>query len=122
MCAASYEARRFGVRSAMPAVTAERLCLDAVFVPPNFTRYKAALLAIREISERHTDAIEPLPLDEAYLDVTEYKTGLGTANLVAKTICQQIREELNLTASAGLHRTSSWRRSPLTGESQMVCS
>ena len=102
VCAASYEARRFGVRSAMPAVTAERLCPDAVFVPPDFTRYKAASLAIREIFERHTDAIEPLSLDEAYLDVTENKTGLVTATLVAKTIRQQIREELNLTASAGV--------------------
>ena len=76
VCAASYEARRFGVRSAMPAVTAERLCPEAVFVPPDFTRYKAVSQAVREIFQRHTDAIEPLSLDEAYLDVTENKTGL----------------------------------------------
>ena len=67
VCAASYEARRFGVRSAMPAVTAERLCPSAIFVPPDFTRYKAVSLAIRAILARHTDAIEPLSLDEAYL-------------------------------------------------------
>lgn len=102
VCAASYEARRFGIRSAMPAITAERLCPDAVFVPPDFTRYKAASQAAREIFQRHTDAIEPLSLDEAYLDVTENKTGLSTATLVARTIRSQIREELNLTASAGV--------------------
>jgi DNA polymerase-4 len=102
VCAASYEARRFGVRSAMPAVTAERLCSEAVFVPPDFTRYKAVSQAVREIFQRHTDAIEPLSLDEAYLDVTENKTGLQTATVVAKTIRQQIWEELNLTASAGI--------------------
>jgi DNA polymerase-4 len=102
VCAASYEARRYGVRSAMPAVHAERLCPGAIFVPPDFTRYKAASLAIREIFQRHTDLIEPLSLDEAYLDVTTNKTGLPTATLVAKTIRRQIREELNLTASAGV--------------------
>ena len=102
VCAASYEARKFGVRSAMPTVTAERLCPKAIFIPPDFTRYTAASKAAREIFQRHTDAIEPLSLDEAYLDVTENKTGLPTATLVAKTIRQQIREELNLTASAGV--------------------
>ena len=102
VCAASYEARRYGVRSAMPAVSAERLCPEAIFIPPDFTRYKAVSQAVREIFQRHTDAIEPLSLDEAYLDVTENKLGLPTATLVAKTIRQQIREELNLTASAGV--------------------
>jgi DNA polymerase IV len=102
VCAASYEARRFGVRSAMPAVTAERLCPEAVFLPPDFVRYKAVSHAVRDIFARHTDAIEPLSLDEAYLDVTVNKTGLPTATLVAKTIRQQIRDELNLTASAGV--------------------
>jgi DNA polymerase IV len=102
VCAASYEARTYGVRSAMPALTAERLCPQAVFVPPDFTRYKAVSQAVREIFQRHTDLIEPLSLDEAYLDVTENKTGLPTATLVAKTIRRQIREELNLTASAGV--------------------
>jgi len=102
VCAASYEARRFGVRSAMPALTAERLCPEAIFIPPDFLRYKEASRAIREIFERHTDLIEPLSLDEAYLDVTVNKTGLPTATLVAKTIRQQIRAELNLVASAGV--------------------
>jgi DNA polymerase-4 len=102
VCAASYEARRFGVRSAMPAVTAERLCPQAVFVPPDFVRYKAVSRAVREIFTRHTDRIEPLSLDEAYLDVTENKTGLPTATRVAKAIRRQIREELSLTASAGV--------------------
>ena len=102
VCAASYEARRFGVRSAMPAVSAERLCPEAIFVPPDFVRYKAVSEAVREIFQRHTDAIEPLSLDEAYLDVTGNKTGLPTATAVAKTIRQQIHEELNLTASAGV--------------------
>jgi DNA polymerase-4 len=102
VCAASYEARRFGVRSAMPAVTAERLCPDAVFVPPDFVRYKAVSRAVRAIFERHTDLIEPLSLDEAYLDVTQNKTGLPTATCVAKTIREQIREELQLNASAGV--------------------
>jgi DNA polymerase IV len=102
VCAASYEARRFGVRSAMPAVRAEGLCPEAVFVPPDFTRYKAVSRAVREIFERYTDLIEPLSLDEAYLDVTENKLGLATATRVAKSIRQEIREELNLTASAGV--------------------
>jgi impB/mucB/samB family len=98
VCTASYEARIFGVRSAMPAITAERLCPEAIFVPPDFTRYKAVSLAVRAIFQRHTDIIEPLSLDEAYLDVTENKTGLPTATRVAKMIRQEIREELNLTA------------------------
>src|SRR5277367_5738802 len=102
VCAASYEARRFGVRSAMPAIHAERLCPEAIFIPPDFPRYKAVSQAVREILKRHTDLIEPLSLDEAYLDVTENKTGLPTATWVAKTIRQQIREELHLTASAGV--------------------
>ena len=102
VCAASYEARRFGVRSAMPAARAERLCPDAVFVPPDFPRYRAVSFATREIFKRHTDRVEPLSLDEAYLDVTENKTGLPTATRVARTIREQIREELNLTASAGV--------------------
>lgn len=102
VCAASYEARKFGVRSAMPAIRAERLCPDAIFVPPDFVRYKAASRAAREIFLRHTDLIEPLSLDEAYLDVTENKTALPTATRVARTIRDQIREELHLTASAGV--------------------
>src|ERR1700686_4482035 len=102
VCAASYEARKFGVRSAMPAVRAERLCPNAVFLPPDFTRYRAVSRQVREILRRHTDLIEPLSLDEAYLDVSENKTGLLTATLVARTIRVQIRTELQLTASAGV--------------------
>ena len=102
VCAASYEARRFGIRSAMPAITAERLCPDAIFLPPDFPRYSAVSRAVREIFSRHTDLVEPLSLDEAYLDVTENKTQLPTATRVASTIRAQIREELYLTASAGV--------------------
>jgi DNA polymerase-4 len=102
VCAASYEARAFGVRSAMPSKRAERLCPDAVFIAPDFTRYRAVSRDVREIFKRHTDLIEPLSLDEAYLDVTTNKTGLPTATLVARTIREQIRKELNLTASAGV--------------------
>ena len=102
VCAASYEARQFGVRSAMPAVRAERLCPNATFLPPDFPRYRAVSRQVREILLRHTDLTEPLSLDEAYLDVSENKTGLPTATQVARTIRQQIRVELNLTASAGV--------------------
>jgi DNA polymerase IV len=102
VCAASYEARRYGVRSAMPAVRAQRLCPEAIFIAPDFVRYKAVSSAVRQIFQRHTDLIEPLSLDEAYLDVTENKLGLPTATRVAKMIREQIREELNLTASAGV--------------------
>src|SRR5437016_865500 len=102
VCAASYEARAFGVRSAMPTVRAERLCPDAVFVAPDFTRYRAVSRDVREIFKHHTDLIEPLSLDEAYLDVTENKRDLRTATLVARTIREEIRQELNLTASAGV--------------------
>ncbi len=102
VCAASYEARRFGVRSAMPAIRAERLCPQAVFVPPDFPRYREVSRQAREVFRRYTDLIEPLSLDEAYLDVTENKCGLPTATRVAKAIRQQIRNELHLTASAGV--------------------
>jgi DNA polymerase-4 len=102
VCAASYEARRYGIRSALPALTAERLCPEAIFIKPDFTRYKAVSLAVRAIFERHTALIEPLSLDEAYLDVTENLTHLPTATRVAICIREQIRDELNLTASAGV--------------------
>src|SRR3954470_14832111 len=78
VCAASYEARKFGIRSAMPAITAERLCPSAVFIPPDFTRYRAVSQACRAIFGRYTDRIEPLSLDEAYLDVSG-KGGLAVA-------------------------------------------
>jgi DNA polymerase-4 len=102
VCAASYEARRFGIRSAMPAIRAERLCPDAIFIAPDFTRYRDVSRMVRGIFKRHTDLVEPLSLDEAYLDVTENKTGLPTATRVASAIREQIRKELNLTASAGV--------------------
>jgi DNA polymerase-4 len=102
VCAASYEARKFGVRSAMPAVRAERLCPNAVFLSPDFPRYRTVSRQVRDIFHRHTDLFEPLSLDEAYLDVTENKTGLPTATQVARTIREQIRTELQLTASAGV--------------------
>jgi DNA polymerase-4 len=102
VCAASYEARRFGVRSAMPAIRAERLCPEAIFIPPDFIRYRAVSRLVREIFKQHTDLVEPLSLDEAYLDVTENKTGLSTATRVARAIREQIRQELHLTASAGV--------------------
>ena len=102
VCAASYEARKFGVRSAMPARRAERLCPNAIFLPPDFPRYRAVSRQTREIFKRHTDLVEPLSLDEAYLDVSMNKTGLPTATQVARTIRDQIRLELNLTASAGV--------------------
>src|SRR5215510_5223627 len=102
VCAASYEARRFGVRSAMSAARARQLCPSAVFLPPDFPRYRDVSRQAREIFKRHTDLIEPLSLDEAYLDVSENKTGLPTATQVARTIREQIRSELSLTASAGV--------------------
>lgn len=102
VCAASYEARRYGVRSAMPAVRAERLCPDAVFVPPDFVRYRAVSRAVREILARHSERIEPLSLDEAYVDVSTNKLGLATATEVAQAMRAAIREELQLTASAGV--------------------
>jgi len=102
VCAASYEARPFGVRSAMPAVRAERLCPQAIFVPPDFSRYKAVSRQIREIFARHTDLVEPLSLDEAYLDVTTTKSGLGSATATAEAIRSAIRAETGLTASAGV--------------------
>ncbi len=102
VCAASYEARVFGVRSAMPAVRAERLCPQAVFVPPDFVRYKAVSSHIREIFARHTDLIEPLSLDEAYLDVTATRTGLPSATATAQAIRAAIFAETSLTASAGV--------------------
>ncbi|MCX7061039.1 MAG: DNA polymerase IV [Gammaproteobacteria bacterium] len=102
VCAASYEARTFGIRSAMPALRAERLCPDAVFVPPDFVRYRAVSRATREIFARHTALIEPLSLDEAYLDVTVNHSGLPSATAVATAIRNAIRDELNLTASAGI--------------------
>lgn len=102
VAAASYEARAFGVRSAMPSVSAQRRCPDLVFVRPRFDVYRAVSMQIRAIFARFTDLIEPLSLDEAYLDVTRNKQGMAVATEVARLIRAQIREETGLTASAGI--------------------
>lgn len=102
VAAASYEAREFGVRSAMPSVTALRRCPDLIFVPPRFEQYRMVSRQIHEIFSRYTHAIEPLSLDEAYLDVTENLPGIPTATEVAMRIRAEIREETGLTASAGI--------------------
>lgn len=99
---ASYEARRFGVRSAMPGGRAARLCPELVFVPPRFEIYKAVSRQIRDIFQRHATLVEPLALDEAYLDVTEPANGPAPAMAIARLIKEQIREETGLTASAGV--------------------
>lgn len=98
----SYEARKFGIHSAMPSKTAQRLCPDAVFIYPRFDVYRAVSRQIHVIFHRYTDVIEPLSLDEAYLDVTCDKQGIGYAMDIAGKIKQTIKEELNLTASAGV--------------------
>lgn len=100
--AASYEARRFGVRSAMPSATARRLCPNLVFVRPRFEAYKAVSAEIRTVFEEHTPTIEPVALDEAYLDVTENLKALPTATEVAKDIRATILERTGLIASAGV--------------------
>jgi DNA polymerase-4 len=102
VAAASYEARKFGVRSAMPSVTAKRKCPDLVFVKPRFDAYREVSNQIRSIFADYTDLIEPLSLDEAYLDVTEDRRGLGSAKAIAEDIRRRIREETRLTASAGV--------------------
>lgn len=99
---ASYEARAFGVRSAMPSKKAQQLCPYAIFVYPRFDVYKQVSRQIREIFSRYTDLIEPLSLDEAYLDVTEDKLNIGSAITIAEEIKKAIKDELNLTASAGV--------------------
>lgn len=100
--AASYEARKFGVRSAMSGVQAKRNCPDLLFVPPRFDRYKEISKQIRKIFYDYTDLVEPLSLDEAYLDVTQNKKGNPSATLIAQEIRQRIFEEVGLTASAGI--------------------
>ncbi len=102
VCAASYEARRFGVHSAMAAITAARQCPQAIFVAPDFTRYREVSRQVRAIFLRHTALVEPLSLDEAYLDVTAELTGLATATETARVLRCEIREETALTASAGV--------------------
>jgi DNA polymerase-4 len=102
VAAASYEARRFGVRSALPSVTAMRLCPDLVFVAPRFGVYREVSRQIHEVFGRFTDLIQPLSLDEAYLDVTANKQGIPTAWITAKQIRAAILDETGLTASAGI--------------------
>jgi DNA polymerase IV len=102
VAAASYEARKFGVRSAMPSRQALQLCPDLIFVYPRFSAYKEVSNQTRRIFHRYTDLIEPLSLDEAYLDVTTDKQGIGSAIEIAKLIRQSIKDELKLTASAGI--------------------
>lgn len=99
---ASYEARKYGVRSAMPSRQAQQLCPHAIFIRPRFPAYREASQKIREIFSRYTDLIEPLSLDEAYLDVTSDKQNIGSAIEIAKLIKQAIKDELQLTASAGI--------------------
>ncbi|MCU7615334.1 DNA polymerase IV [Chryseobacterium sp. GMJ5] len=102
VAAASYEARKFGVRSAMPSKTAREKCPHLIFVSPRFARYKEISRKIREIFYEYTDLVEPLSLDEAYLDVTENKKQIESANQIAKEIRQKIFEQTGLTASAGI--------------------
>jgi len=102
VAAASYEARKFGVHSAMPSITAKRKCPDLIFVKPRFDAYKAISLQIREIFAGYTPIIEPLSLDEAYLDVTENIKGIPSATQIAEEIRARIRAETELTASAGV--------------------
>src|SRR5438874_10808873 len=102
VAAASYEARQFGVRSAMPSVIAKRKCPDLIFMKPRFEVYKAVSLQIREIFAEYTPVIEPLSLDEAYLDVTENLKGIVSATWIAEEIRARIRAETELTASAGV--------------------
>jgi DNA polymerase IV len=102
VAAASYEARKFGVRSAMPSISAKRKCADLIFVKPRFDAYRAVSLQIRDIFAQYTPLVEPLSLDEAYLDVTENLKGIASATEIAKEIRAKIRAETSLTASAGV--------------------
>ena len=102
LCTANYEARKFGVRAAMPSSQAVRLCPDLVLIPPHFDLYKQESKKVRRIFERFTDWIEPLSLDEAYLDVTDSKHFDGSATLIAREIKKLIQDEIKLTASAGV--------------------
>ncbi|MBA3326114.1 MAG: DNA polymerase IV, partial [Rhodobacteraceae bacterium] len=102
VAAASYEARKYGVRSAMPSVTAKRRCPDIVFVKPRFDAYREVSSQIRSIFADYSDLVEPLSLDEAYLDVTDDRLGLGSARAIAEDIRRRIAGETKLTASAGV--------------------
>ena len=100
--AASYEARKFGIRSAMPSVKAARLCPDVIFVPGNMELYRSVSAQIHRIFHEYTDLVEPLALDEAFLDVTENKPGILLAVDIAREIKRKVRERLSLVASAGV--------------------
>jgi DNA polymerase-4 len=102
VAAASYEARKFGIRSAMPSISARRQCPDLIFVKPRFDVYREVSLQIRAIFAEYTEVIEPLSLDEAYLDVTENLKGIPIATQIAAEIRAKIRAETGLTASAGI--------------------
>jgi DNA polymerase-4 len=102
VAAASYEARKFGVRSAMPSVIARRLCPELIFVKHNFSRYTEVSGMIHEIFREFTDLIEPLSIDEAFLDVTKDKKNIGSATVIAGKIRNEIKEKTGLTASAGI--------------------
>lgn len=102
ICAASYPARKFGLRSAMPVSQAKKICPQVVIIPPHFDEYRAISQQIHQIFKRYTDKIEPIALDEAYLDVTQNKQNIATATEVAQRIRMDIWQELGLTASAGV--------------------
>lgn len=102
VAAASYEARKYGIHSAMPSARAAKLCPDLIFQPPRFDRYKEISTVIQSIFLEYTDLVEPLSLDEAYLDVTHPKKGLPSATLIAREIKEQISLRTGLTASAGI--------------------
>ena len=102
VAAASYEARKFGVRSAMPSLTARRLCPDLIFVKHHFDRYKAVSSEVFKVFRQYTDLVEPLSIDEAFLDVTSDLQKISSATLIAKTIRSEIKETTGLTASAGI--------------------
>lgn len=102
VAAASYEARKFGVRSAMPSITAKKLCPDLIFVRHRFERYQEISAKIFEIFKEYTDMVEPLSIDEAFLDVTKDKKNIGSATLIARSVKEEIRNRTGLTASAGI--------------------
>ena len=102
VCAESYEARKFGIRSAISGALAKKLCPDLIFVPPRFERYKEISTKIRALFLEYSDLVEPLSLDEAYIDVTTNKKGLQSATVIATEIRSRIKSEIGLTASAGI--------------------
>ena len=118
VAAASYEARKFGVRSAMPMARAVRLCPGLVVVPPDFERYRQISSRIFDMYRTVTPLVEPLSLDEAFLDVTRNAWGEPLATTVARRLKRWMRDEVGLTVSAGAAPNKSSRRSPRTGTSR----